>query len=166
MEELIEIIPDFPDYQVTSEGRVLNGRTRRSLKFTPTTGGALTVTLILDGKHYCRSVKVLVARAFVDGESEYNDTAIVLDGDEENLSARNIRWRGKGFAWEYKHQFTHPDPRDQLGPVSDLTDGRKYETCMDVAVIYGCLCRHVRRSIYEWMVEPVSGHRFAWLLEE
>lgn len=155
-------IGEFPDYDITNIGRVFNNRTGRELMLSQVTGGALTVGLMKDGIQCRRSVKLLVAREFVDGETVFNNTPILLDGDETNLWFRNIRWRSRGFAWEYRRQFTDPSERAFLGPVVDLTNGYRYETVMDAAVVHGALCKDILRSIYEWTVEPYTGIRYGW----
>lgn len=145
----IDVVPieDFWDYYITREGEVINTLTWKTMTLSPTAVGELTVGLTKDGVQYRRSVKVLVARAFVEGETGVFDTPIQLDGDRNNLRADNIVWRPRWFAWKYSNQFVDgPDNFPEwyyAGPVLDVVEGIKYETILDASVANGLLCRDV-----------------------
>ena len=140
-------IPDFPDYMIGSMGNVYNSEFNRWMTLSPTEGGDLTVGLMRDGTQYRRSVKVLVARAFVPGEDHVFDTPIQLDNDKENLRADNIRWRPRWFAWRYFRQFADPPPISFTGPVLDTTTGIEYEDVLHAAMGTGTLVADIRQSL-------------------
>lgn len=150
--EEFRTIPDFPTYAVSNYGRVVNQRTHRQMLLTPTVFGDLTVGLMddhhgrEDHKQHRRSVKVLVARAFVLGETELFNTPIQLNGDKYDLRASNIRWRPRWFATRYARQLHKPLPWFTSGPVLDIYNRIEYETIWDAAITNGNLCIDILRS--------------------
>ena len=98
------LIEGFPNYEITNFGRVFNVKTGREMTLSPTMSGDLTVGLVRDGIQYRRSVKNLVARAFVPGETSIYDTPIQIDRDKYNLHVSNIVWRPRWFAIKYALQ--------------------------------------------------------------
>src|SRR5689334_13655848 len=125
-EEQFKQIPGFDRYEVSSLGRVINIRTGRDMVLSPTMDGILTVGLMLNGKQYRRSVKVLVARAFVEGETEIMNTPIQLDGDHKNLRADNLAWRPRWLALAYTKQFEDPPTWFFAAPVVETRTNRRY----------------------------------------
>src|SRR5437868_6449510 len=102
MEEVWEVIPEFPNYAVSSSGRIHNLERDRPVALSVTRQGGVKVGLSDGIKQRTRSVKILVADAFVlrPREIEY-DTAMLLDGNQLNLYASNIVWRPRWFALKY-----------------------------------------------------------------
>lgn len=151
----------FPRYEISSFGRVLNIKTQRDMVLSPTMHGVLTVGLMNDGVQYRRSVKVLVARAFVPGESSLFNTPIQKDDDQTNLNMNNIVWRPRGFAWEYTRQFHDPPTWFFSAPIIELPSNRQYKSIMEAAVENGILCKHIRRSILnDYKVFPTGDKYF------
>jgi hypothetical protein len=139
-------IEDFPDYYVGEEGIIINSITGRGMVLSPTENGDLTVGLMRDGVQYRRSVKGIVARAFVDGETELFDTPILLDGVKSNLNADNIVWRPRWFAWKYSNQLSDPYPDWYYdGPI--VCGNMKYDTILEASTFHGLLCADIYRSI-------------------
>lgn len=142
-------IVGFPNYEVTSFGRILNKTRGRELKFQPNPEGIPTVGLYVDGKQNRRSVKVLVAQAFVPGETLIYNSPISKDGDWWNLRAENLMWRPRWFAWRWANQFTDVKPYFSYGPVRDLTNRETYPTIWDASLASGNLCEHIYRNIMD-----------------
>lgn len=146
----VDVVPieDFWDYYISIEGEVINTKTWRKMVMSPTAFGEPTVGLTRDGTQHRRSVKVLVARAFVEGETDIFNTPIQLDGDRNNLRADNIVWRPRWFAWKYRNQFekyeysSYPDWYS-AGQVLDIIEGIRYDTVLDASIANGLLCRDV-----------------------
>ena len=158
-----QYIEGFPTYMVSNYGVVTNLRTGREMVLSPTMNGDLTVGLTRGGRQYRFSVKGLVARAFVPGETDVFNTPVLLDGDKHNLYFENIVWRPRWFAWKYARQFSHPEEWYQQGPVYDINNHILYDTFMDASISNGILCSDIRRSIYhgELKVFP-TGQVFAY----
>jgi hypothetical protein len=162
MEEIRKRIKGFENYEVTNYGEVINIHTYRVMKLSPTLLGELTVGLVKDGYQYRRSVKVLVANAFVPGRTETFDTPIQKDGNRFNLRADNIVWRPRWFAWKYTHQFSNPEEWYYLGPVIELNSLKTYDTCIEAAMDNGLLCSEVRLSILNERPVWPTGQDFGW----
>jgi hypothetical protein len=163
-----EFVPinEFPGYELSNWGRVINLRTDREMILSPTEHGDLTIGFTRDSKQHRYAVKVLVAktfvnseyislvrvpaRAFVKGESLDFNTPILLDGDKHNLYFENIVWRPRWFAWRYSYQFSHPKPWYEYGPVRDVDADITYESYMAAAIDNGILCVDIRKSIYDY----------------
>lgn len=147
-EEVVKTIPDFPRYMVTSNGRVFNRKTGRELVLSPTASGELTVGMIGPGHYQCRrSVKVLVAEAFVKGRTDIFNTPILVDGIKWHLEASNILWRPRWFAWEYSHQFNKIESWYNYGPILDVVHNIEYDSIFEAAIATASLCKHIFASV-------------------
>lgn len=148
MEEEWVLIREFPNYVVSNQGRVMNEATRRVLRDSVTEHGVVKVGLVRGGRQYTRSVKLLVAEAFVEGETDHFDTPIHLDNDQSNNRATNLVWRPRWFAWKYARQFE--DCGDyQLGGLYLCTQtGEHYETIYEIGTKYGLLFNDVLHHIW------------------
>jgi hypothetical protein len=148
MEERSVTIPEFPDYDITDWGRVFNNRTGREMVLSPNQLGELTVGLVSHKKQYRRSVKLLVASAFVPGETLIFDTPILLDNNRENLHYLNIEWRPRWFAWRYCRQFSEVYDWYYVGPIREITENRLYPNIIEAAIENGLLAADIKRMIY------------------
>lgn len=151
-------IEGFAEYAVTTEGDVFNVDTGRLMTKSPTMNGDPTVGLMKQGRQYRRSVKVLVAKAFVQGETRLFNTPVQLDGDKNNCRASNIVWRPRWFAWKYTVQFDDPLP-DYYdgGPILDVVNGVRYDTYLHASILNGILIEDIVASIdHTTMVFPTN----------
>jgi len=151
-QELWVVIPNFPNYSVSSFGRVINNRHQKEMFLSPTQYGDLTVGMVKNRKQYRRSVKVLVARAFVEGENDVDDTPMLLDGNRSNLHHSNIVWRPRWLAWKYIRQFNDPKPYWDRGPIEDRA-GNRYESIIIASMTIGSLAKDIM-----WSTVPVEGY--------
>ena len=145
MEEFRDI-EGFPGYAVSNFGRVINTRWNREMTHSLTQHGEHTVGLTQFNQQHRRSIKVLVAKAFVEGETDIFDTPMLLDGDRSNLDANNIVWRPRWFALMYAKQFEHEQSWWYAGPVID-SHGTVYLSLVDAAMQTGTLLRDIRDSL-------------------
>lgn len=141
-------IPGFGGYHVTRDGRVVSLSTGKALILTPTQNGDLTVGLTKGGKQHRRSVKVLVAEAFVEGKDHLFDTPILLNGIKDDLRAENIMWRPRWFAWRYSHQFLDYFDWYFNHEVVEIHTDEVYEDILHASVFNGILCDDVLLSIH------------------
>lgn len=155
--ELFKQIPEFPDYSVSNFGRVVNMRKPYHPEMTksPIKTGDLTVGLTYQQVQYRRSVKVLVAEAFVPGRSDICNTPIQLDGDRDNLRADNIVWRPRWFAWKFRRQFETVQDHDWVwaGPIYVKENDDAYENAYHAAISLGVLWNDIWIGMHE--VRPV-----------
>lgn len=162
--ELSKPIRDFPNYDITSHGRVFNRNTGREMILSPTQQGDLTVGLMRNGLQYRRSVKVLVAKAFVDGYTDLFNTPIQLDGDRFNLKVNNIQWRPRWFAWEYSRQFSEDPPTwFYHGPILDIVNNIRYANIFEAATTRGILCKDIRAAIPSGTHVFPTGEKFVYI---
>lgn len=92
MEEIWEVIKDFPKYEVSTLGRVRNCKTGRVLKAGISSGtGYLVCGLCVDGKATTKAVHRLVAETFIpnmDNKNQVNHK----DGNKLNNNVNNLEW--------------------------------------------------------------------------
>lgn len=115
--------------------------------YSPNQNGDLTVGLSADNQQFRRSVKVLVARAFLVGETPVMNTVIQMDGNRDNVAAWNLAWRPRWFAWGYNHQFEDIPDWAWAGPITDDKEHREYENMVDAAMQLGVLIIDIRHSM-------------------
>lgn len=141
MQEEWRTIREFPEYEISNYGRVAHKAQDILIRTSHTLQGGLKVGLTENGKQYTRSVKVLVADAFVDGKSPHFNTPIILDGDQNNCSAQNLMWRPRWFAWHYTNQFKNVLDIYRKGPIVEVDQyGDILEVYMDtyeVGITFG-----------------------------
>lgn len=144
-------IPDFPDYKISSLGRVMNLRTERIMRVSRTNYGHLKITLAAEWprERFTRSVAQLVAEAFVEPPTSLCDTVVVLDGDLTHVAASNLAWRPGGFAWHYARQLNVRQPRQfEILPVVNTRTGVVYESMVQAGMAEGLLFVDIWRSSY------------------
>ena len=144
-------IEEFPDYIVSTLGRVHNGRTRRPVGISLVTNiiPMPTVALQKDLKQYRRSLARLVAVTFLEQPHEHFNTPINLDGDRLNCRVDNLAWRPRWFAIRYHMeraeqafaQWTRAIRLDQTWEV--------FSHISEPAIKYGLLERDIHKSLVE-----------------
>jgi NUMOD4 motif len=139
MEEYWKQIENFPDYSVSSYGRIRREDWNKVLALNENQYGLVQVGMMRDGIQYHRSVPLLVAKAFILQPSGAFDTPINLDGDRHNNRVDNLVWRPRWFAIKYNRQFKHPYPNRILAPLEDLKTGEVSDNSLECAKRYGLL---------------------------
>lgn len=156
-------IHEFENYLISNYGEVINKFTGRPLSLSKTRDGIVKVGLFKDRRQYTRSVKTLVAEAYVPGWNHIFDTPIQLDGNRDNTRADNIEWRPRWFALAYTKQFEKISANDKLGPLKELTTGQHYITVYEAATMNGLLFKDVRRSAVTGDTTFPTFFVFEWL---
>lgn len=142
-------IREFPNYQLSNRGEILNLKTGRLMKTNQNNYGHTKITLTdFDGSRHDRSVAFMVAEAFVKRPNFMCDHVIVLDGNLSNVKADNLAWRPDGFAWKYTHQFKihYPHYYKNL-PVRNVVTGVEYDCIVSAAISEGLLFEDIWRSV-------------------
>lgn len=148
MDETWVPIDAFPTYEISDLGRVCNRDTGRIMKLFLNQSDTVMVGMRLGGVQHTRSVKVLVAEAFVEGRTEIFNTPMHLDGNHLNCQARNLVWRPRWFVWKYADNFRVANKElAAFGPISDEM-GVVYKTVLDAATTHGVLCSDIRDSMF------------------
>jgi len=157
-------LQEFPDYSVSSYGRVRSERYNRILAVIKNGRGVAMVTLPRYGVNTKRSLAKLVATAFVE-IPEYRipfDTVIHLDGDNMHNCAHNLMWRPKWFAGLYNRQFKIY-PRDTL-PLRDCETGEEYEDIWTAIITHGLLYRDLMVCAQDRTPVFPTFQRFEWVI--
>jgi hypothetical protein len=138
----------------------MNNRRDRLVKPQLTSNGVEYVPLFYDGYKHGISIKVLVAKAFVEGETKIFDTPINKDGDKRNNRVENLVWRPRWYAINYSRQFRRTYLHETAGPVYDVDTGERFETVRDAAVANGLLFKEVFRSVYSGTPVLLTNQKF------
>lgn len=151
MEEKWLPIPGFISYAVSNRGRVYNANTKTYSSLSESTGGSVKVNLQGGRQYHTRSVKKLVAEAFLPPHPEpHFDTAMLLDGDPWNLSVENMVWRPRWYVMQWSKQWALPyEHRSQYlsGRVYNATRGIRYDCILDAGCSDGVLWAHILNAI-------------------
>ena len=147
MSEVWRVIPEFPDYKISNRGRVIKTTTGKLMKESYNKAGHAKVGFVRGGVQTARSIRVLVAEAFVDGDDDIFDTPINLDGDHKNNNDWNLVWRPRWFAIKYARQFHEYTPGQDLGPIHEIGTHRTYDTIQSAALQNGLLIYDVWVSV-------------------
>lgn len=139
MNELWRVIPEFPEYSVSSFGYIRSNKSGRILSTSPNQFGVVQVGLMKDGVQYHRSVPLLVAKAFLPIKPGPFDTPINLDGDRLNNHVENLVWRPRWFAVKYNRQFRYPYEFHISRPIVDIKTGVMSANSLECAKEYGLL---------------------------
>lgn len=140
-------IAEFPEYSVSSMGRVRREETDHILPVQVNREEVRYVPLWSYGRQYQRGVAKLVAKAFCMKLVETFEGVIQLDGDRSNCAAHNLMWRPRWFVplfnkqWRGSHRWRCEDP------IVDLATSKVYRGTPDVASQFGLLERDVMQSI-------------------
>ena len=89
--EYFRVIDGFPNYDVSTDGRVRNSQTGKIMKLQVMKNGYIQVGLMNDKKRSCHLVHRLVASAFCNKSDGFN---IVdhIDRNQTNNNYQNLRW--------------------------------------------------------------------------
>lgn len=91
----------------------------------------MSVTLSENGGQYTRSVRRLVAVAFL-GDPMNDDVAIPIDGDYDNNRADNLVWKPMWFAVRMKRQRRRTTPVYSFR-IRETRTGRIFENSREAA---------------------------------
>lgn len=145
--EVFRVIPQFPDYAVSSLGRVQNVHTGRDMKINPNTRGIPIVGMMFNGTQYKRSVPLMVAQAFLESPiHESFDSVIHLDTDRDNCRASNLMWRPHWFVVQYHRQFHVTGALKFLKPLRCPETKEWFRDSAHMAMTYGLLERDIVSS--------------------
>lgn len=153
-------LDEFPDYAVNNLGEIHNIKTGMPRRTSINQQGIVKISLYQGRELITRSVAVMVAEAFVDGQTEFFNTPIHLDGDRENCRAENLMWRPRWFAVQYHRQFHIEAFHNSDVHIVEVNSGKEYysnkDACMDLGLYYN----DVYRSYVHEIPIPLTREEF------
>lgn len=151
VEEVWQEIPEFPNYQISSLGRIHSDARGIIMRPSFTPFGHLKITLASnwDGLRHTRGVAQLVADAFVEPPNLLCDSVMILDGDFSNVAAHNLAWRPQWFVWKYTRQLKKQQPLHFHNlRTRNIVTGVEYENIIQAGMSEGLLFGDIWRSTY------------------
>lgn len=145
MEEWVPLDPQFPGYQISSYGQVMNPRGHCLAQSKNNTGYMKVGMKDHTGTRRTVEVTRLVAITFVPGQDSQNDTPIHLDGNREHTFASNLMWRPRWFAAKFHQQFRDRSCYTQV-PIVELKTGQVFADSHQAITTLGILERDVMLS--------------------
>jgi hypothetical protein len=141
-------LTEFTNYSINQYGDILNIYDHK-MAYMSIQNGIPKVWLVKNGKQYCRSIPLLVAKTWLE-RSKWNhfDTPIQLDGDRTNCCVDNLMWRPRWFAIRYHQERKKctPNCRRQWALESPET-GEVFRTYCECATRYGFLERDIKYRV-------------------
>ena len=172
--EIWKDIKDYPNYQVSSEGRVKslgNNKTRKEkiLNGCNNGDGYLRVNLCKDGKRKLFYVHRLVAQAFLDNPNNLPEINHIDEEDKTNNCVSNLEWCDRKYNINYgtrTERFIKSKsiPILQFSKTGDFI--RKWNSAKEASRVLGInqnhipsCCKGKRKSSYGyvWMYATING---------
>lgn len=170
-EEIWKTIPEFPNYQVSNMGRVKsiehkvkskNGSMRivseKILKPSEDGSGYLKVCLCKEGKEKTIKIHRLVAQAFVQNDSLFNNQVNHIDENKLNNFASNLQWCDSNYNCNFGTRNKRIS-KAQSKSVKCLDTGVVYTSVIEIERLFGfnnsniCACCNGKRNTcggYYW----------------
>lgn len=153
-------LDDFPDYAVSELGEIANIKTGMPRRTSINQQGIVKISLYQGRELITRSVAVMVAEAFVEGQSSFFNTPIHLDGDRLNCRAENLMWRPRWFAVQYHRQFNSEEFYRMDVHIVHLQTGKEYHSVKDACMDLGLYYNDVYRSYVHEQPIPLTRDEF------
>lgn len=145
------VVPDFPEYAVSTLGRVQRLATGRMMRIGHNQRGIPIVGMVRNAVQHKRSVPIMVAQAFLPPPMQESfDSVIHLNGDRDDCTAGNLMWRPHWFVIAYHRQFRYPSLRFNCRIYCPQTE-EFFNNSYEMAVKYGLLERQIVEA-------NVNGH--------
>jgi len=140
MPEIWLDIDNYPNYKVSSNGRVINKNTGKILKPRRGSNGYLRVSLYDPSvkKQKDLSIHRLVADTFYDGEHEHLDVNHI-DGCKTNNFVGNLEWCTRSENLKHCYRIGLRDsPHNRCTSVRIIETGQTFESVRECARYLGC----------------------------
>lgn len=159
-------IPEFPRYQISTEGRVFNKSTGHFMKSSPNNYGHPKISLIDErGVRHTRSLAMMVARSFVERPNILCDRIIYLNGELSDVRSDNLAWRPRWFCWKYSRQLKLDQPVHYKNlRVVNITTDTEYKNIIEAGITEGLLFEQIWHSTYSG--GPVFPNGSIWEIDD
>jgi len=169
MEEEWRTIESFPHYEVSNTGYVRRIGESKNLSPKMAKGGAWFVKISRGGGAFSKSVKTLVAEAFVPKPEDYAgtfDTPVQLTINTNEIRADKIVWRPRWFAVKFRRDLNpNTQPHYSHVPVVNRNTGVQHASILTASLHDGVLMEEVYRSCLEGRKVFPHAHRYEFLLK-
>ena len=156
-EEIWKTIKDFPNYEVSTYGRVRNKKTKHILSgAVDKSTGYIKVGLWMDGNGTTKAVHRLVAETFLKQKIGFDVNHI--DGDKTNNNVDNLEWVSRSDNMKHAYRIGLSKPTDKNGkPVRIIETGEVFNSLTECAeaiggrehTIYMCLNDKYNRKAHK-----------------
>lgn len=157
--EIWKPLKNFPSYNGSSEGRIMNIRTRKIMKTSVDGRGYVKVCLRKNNQQYTVRVARVLAETFL-GEHPGMDVAY-KNRDRSDVSIDNLEWRTrKDIARESFDNGRRHAPRSTA--IRVIETGKEYETVTECAKDTCC----DRSEIFKYLAgqrSHVKGYHFEYI---
>jgi hypothetical protein len=154
--EIWKPLRDFPSYNVSSEGRVMNVKTQRILATHVDSKGRLVTSVQKNGKRYVIRLAKLVAQTFL-GDHPGMDVRH-RDLDTTNVSVRNLYWstRSETISDAYRRGSKQCPNRISITVVET---GKPYDSIRECSRDTGCDPSDICKQLHG-LIHHVKGLHF------
>ena len=154
--EIWKPLKNFPSYNGSSEGRIMNIKTQRILKTFVNYKGYVQVCLRKNNKQYTVRVAQVIADTFL-GEHPGMDVTY-KNGNRSDVSADNLEWRTRQEVIQRSFERGERAPSHQI-PIRVIETGETYDSIRACARDIGCyqtdICKYLRGEL-----RHVKGYHF------
>lgn len=142
-QEIWRKIGDYPNYEVSNQGRVRNIKTGRVLRLGRDGDGYQLIKLYRGGKPKRFKVHRLVAIAFI--ENPYNKKEVNhISGDKTDNRVENLEWSTRSE--NMKHAY-HTGLNQNIQRCHCIETNQIFESQCDAAICFGCHQSSISQSI-------------------
>lgn len=161
MDEFWETIPDFPGYDVSDLGRVVNKKTGRFLKATDNGSRNLIVNLQSNRRPVVKQLRWIVAETYLPPPPMLDSVPQHIDRDYTNCRASNLEWMSKSDVhWRiYQERMGEcPDEKRVRNKDTDEIYTNIFEAARQLKGYATMIDRSMRNSEFEY-----KGFQFEYL---
>lgn len=142
--EIWKPLRNFPCYNGSSEGRIMNVRTQRILTPVENPDGTLRVCLQKNGQQYHRKVHRVIAETFL-GEHPGMDVRH-RDRDRSNNRVDNLYWTNRSETIQDAYERGSKRPYQSIA-IKVIETGEVYDSIKSCAIAMGCDPSYIRRHL-------------------
>lgn len=144
-------IKDFPDYEISNEGRVRHVRFNRLLTIGRNSEYPI-IGLHKNGKRYWKAIHRLVAETFYDVDQPDGVEVNHSDGNKQNTHISNFEWitKSENVKHAYRIGLKQPSGPYQIRKIRIVETGQIFNNAHDCACYINgdfstiCKCLHVK----------------------
>lgn len=154
--EIWKPLKNFPSYNGSSEGRIMNIKTQRIIKPFVNSNGYLQVCLRKNNKQYTVKVGKVIAETFL-GEHPGMDVTY-KNGNRSDIDICNLEWCTRQETVRRAFERGTRIPSKQI-PVKVIETGKKYNSIRACAKDLGCCQTDICRCL-SGKTKQVKGYHF------